>query len=140
MATNDAPPLVETSHCWVGAGSPEAVAVNDADAPALTVTLAGCLVIFGAVAAQATDAQATTSESVSAPATSAARRHLLATLKTVAPWFSTGAPSGDGTGSRDRRQEADSDGPAVKPASQRQAAGCRAGAPRRPRRRASASA
>ena len=35
------PPLVETCHCTVGAGLPEAAALKEALAPAVTVWLAG---------------------------------------------------------------------------------------------------
>ena len=44
-----APPLALTCHCTVGAGVPEAAAVNIAGAPAATVTFAGFVVIAGAV-------------------------------------------------------------------------------------------
>ena len=42
------PPLVLTCHCTVGLGSPVAAAVNVADWPAMTVRLAGGVVIAGA--------------------------------------------------------------------------------------------
>jgi hypothetical protein len=42
------PPLVDTCHCTVAVGSPEAAAVNVAAWPAVTVALAGWLVIAGA--------------------------------------------------------------------------------------------
>jgi hypothetical protein len=44
------PPFVLTCHCTVGAGCPEAAAVNVAAAPALTVTLIGFVVTTGAEA------------------------------------------------------------------------------------------
>ena len=47
-AANDEPPLVETSHCTLGAGTPDASAVNDAAAGSTTVADAGLFVIFGA--------------------------------------------------------------------------------------------
>src|SRR5262249_45871497 len=43
------PPLVLTSHCTVGVGLPLAAAVNDTLAPAVTVWLAGWVVMIGAV-------------------------------------------------------------------------------------------
>ncbi len=43
------PPSVETCHCTVGAGEPEAAAVNVAVPPTVTVALAGCVVTTGAV-------------------------------------------------------------------------------------------
>lgn len=50
MFVNVAPPLVLTCHCTVGAGWPEAAALNVAAAPAVTVTLIGLVVITGAEA------------------------------------------------------------------------------------------
>ena len=47
MFVNVAPPLVDTCHWTVGAGLPEAAAVKVAVAPALTVTLVGCVVTAG---------------------------------------------------------------------------------------------
>jgi len=41
------PELVETLHCTVGVGSPEALAVNEALAPDATVTLDGFFVTLG---------------------------------------------------------------------------------------------
>jgi hypothetical protein len=41
------PPLIETCHCTDGVGLPDAVAVNDAGSPAVTVLLSGCLVTSG---------------------------------------------------------------------------------------------
>src|SRR4029077_12003124 len=48
IALHVPPPSVETSHCTVGAGNPEAVASKRALCPSLTVTLTGCLVTDGA--------------------------------------------------------------------------------------------
>src|SRR4051794_35498178 len=48
---NDVPPLVETCHLTLGAEHPagvEPAAVNEAEAGAVTVTLAGCVVMDGA--------------------------------------------------------------------------------------------
>ena len=42
------PPSVDTCHCTVGVGLPEAAAVNVAVAPAVTVAFAGCVVTVGA--------------------------------------------------------------------------------------------
>ena len=42
------PPLVDCCHCTVGAGVPDAAAVNVALDPATTLSLAGSLVIEGA--------------------------------------------------------------------------------------------
>ena len=42
------PPLVETCHCTVGVGDPDAEALNCAREPAATESFEGCLVIFGA--------------------------------------------------------------------------------------------
>src|ERR1700691_5820002 len=50
MFVNVAPPFVLTCHCTVGAGWPEAAALNVAAAPAVTVTLIGLVVITGAEA------------------------------------------------------------------------------------------
>jgi len=50
MFVNVAPPLVLTCHCTVGAGWPEAAALNVAAVPAATVTLIGLVVITGAEA------------------------------------------------------------------------------------------
>jgi hypothetical protein len=44
------PPFVLTCHCTVGAGWPEAAALNVAAVPAVTVTLIGFVVITGAEA------------------------------------------------------------------------------------------
>src|SRR4051812_17578480 len=52
MSLNDEAPLVETCHLTLGAGHPagvEPAAVNEAEAGAVTVALAGCVVIAGAV-------------------------------------------------------------------------------------------
>jgi hypothetical protein len=46
---NVPPPLVLTCHCTVGVGEPDAAAVNVAVAAAVTDTLAGLVVIAGAV-------------------------------------------------------------------------------------------
>jgi hypothetical protein len=43
------PPLVETCHCTDGVGLPDAVAVNDTGAPAVTVLLVGFVVTTGAL-------------------------------------------------------------------------------------------
>src|SRR3954470_19938043 len=51
MSLYDVPPLVDTCHCTVGARQPVdelAPAVNVAAAGAVTVALAGCVVIDGA--------------------------------------------------------------------------------------------
>jgi len=61
------PPLVETSHCTVGAeqlAGVEAAAVNVAVAPAVTVALAGCVVIAGAAEQGAIDVSVAALESV----------------------------------------------------------------------------
>jgi hypothetical protein len=47
-SVNVAPPSVDTCHCTVGAGLPEAAAVNVALAPSTTVVLVGCVVTVGA--------------------------------------------------------------------------------------------
>ena len=43
------PPLLETCHCTDGVGLPDAAAVNDTGAPAVTVLLAGFAVTTGAL-------------------------------------------------------------------------------------------
>jgi hypothetical protein len=48
------PPLVETYHCTLGAGAPDAVAVKLAFAPETTLRLIGWVVIPGAAAGAAT--------------------------------------------------------------------------------------
>jgi len=49
MAVKLVPELVETFHCTVGVGSPEALALNEALAPDATVTLDGFDVTTGAL-------------------------------------------------------------------------------------------
>ena len=44
---HELPPVVETCHCTVGAGDPDADALNDADEPAETESFEGWLVILG---------------------------------------------------------------------------------------------
>jgi hypothetical protein len=48
------PLLVETCHCTVGAGVPDACDVNVAVAPAVTVWSVGCVVTTGALVATVT--------------------------------------------------------------------------------------
>jgi hypothetical protein len=48
MSVNVVPPSTDLCHCTDGAGLPDAPAVNDTDAPAVTVALSGCVVTAGA--------------------------------------------------------------------------------------------
>jgi len=43
------PPLIETCHCTDGVGLPDAAAVNEAGAPAVTLWLVGFVVTTGAL-------------------------------------------------------------------------------------------
>lgn len=48
MMLQELPPLLETSHCTVGVGPPDAAAVNDALESTATVSLAGWVTTCGA--------------------------------------------------------------------------------------------
>src|SRR5271156_2688913 len=73
-----APPLVETSHCTLGAGTPEAAASKTAVAPSSTVTLTGSSLTLGALLVPDAGRAAPATRAPAGPARKAARSTMLA--------------------------------------------------------------